>query len=195
MKKLNLILFAASIMLMVSCGADDETGVTYEELIDQGWSFFENAEYDSALFRFTGARDLDPVSAEAYTGRGWCFMKQDQLPGAASEFSTGNESQDPKVELYAGWAFTLNALKNYSQSNTQASRVLLMEPDWIFSHGLNLNADHLHLLKAENYFALGDYVNCLTEVKVLNISFNADVSNSDGQSALAAEIERLKTTP
>lgn len=194
MKRINLFLLLASLIWMVSCGGDEAADTVYQELIDQGWVFFENAEYDSALSRFTAARDYNIQPAEAYTGRGWCYMKLDNLSSAAGEFTTASGGLDPTVELYAGWAFTLNAQKQYAQSNTQATEALLQSPNWIFPHGLNLNDDHLHLLKAENYFALGDYTGSLNEVKAIEPSFNADVSTSDGQAALADEIENLKLT-
>lgn len=194
MKRLNVIPLFLSLVFFVSCGPADEADTVYQELIDQGWAFFENAEYDSALSKFTAARDYNIQPAEAYTGRGWCYMKLDNLSSASSEFTTASGGLDPTAELYAGWAFTLNAQKQYSQSNTQASEALLLSPDWIFPYGLNLHSDHLHLLKAENFFALGDYTGSLNEVKILNDSFNADVATSDGQAALADEIENLKAT-
>ncbi len=194
MKRINLFLLLASLIGMVSCGGDEAADTVYQELIDQGWVFFENAEYDSALSRFTAARDYNIQPAEAYTGRGWCYMKLDNLSSAAGEFTTASGGLNPTAELYAGWAFTLNAQKQYAQSNTQATEALLQSPNWIFPHGLNLNDDHLHLLKAENFFALGDYTGSLIEVKAIEPSFNADVSTSDGQAALADEIEILKTS-
>ena len=194
MKKINLILLNASMIWMMSCGAADEADTTYQEFIDQGWSFFSQAQYDSALSKFTAARDYNIQPAEAYTGRGWCYMKLDNLSSAAGEFTTATGGLDPTAELYAGWAFTLNAQKQYTQSNTQASEALLQSPNWIFPYGLNLDSDHLHLLKAENYFALGDYIGSLNEVKILSPSFNADVSTSDGQAALADEIEALRVS-
>ncbi|MBL7994656.1 hypothetical protein JNM05_04720 [bacterium] len=193
MKKLNLILLTANMIWMISCSGADELDTTYQDLIDQGWLFFDNAQYDSALSRFTSARDYNIEPSDAYTARGWCFMKLDNLSSAASEFTIASSALDPAAELYAGWAFTLNAQKNYASSNTQASEALLAAPNWIFPHALNLNADHLHLLKAENYFALGDYANSLLEVNTLT-SFSVDVSSSAGQAALAAKIEQLKTT-
>ena len=194
MKRINLFLLLASLIWMVSCGGDEAADTTYQEFIDQGWSFFFQAEYDSAFSKFTSARDYNIQPAEAYTGRGWCYMKLDNLTSAAGEFTIASNALDPTPDLYAGWAFTLNAQKQYLQSNAQASEALLQSPDWVFPHGLNLNDDHLHLLKAENFFALGDYTNSLAEVKVLEPSFNADVSTSDGQAALADEIETLKAS-
>ena len=194
MKRINLFLLLASLIWVVSCGGDETADTTYQEFIDQGWDFFSGAQYDSALSRFTAARDYNIQPAEAYTGRGWCYMKLDNLSSAAGEFTIASGGLDPTAELYAGWAFTLNAQKQYAQSNTQATEALLQSPNWIFPHGLNLNDDHLHLLKAENYFALGDYTSSLIEVKAIEPSFNADVSTSDGQAALADEIENLKLT-
>jgi Flp pilus assembly protein TadD len=194
MKRISLILLTACMVWMSSCGGGEEADQTYQNLVSEGWAFFENAQYDSALNRFTAARDYNPDPSDAYTGRGWCYMKLDNLSSASSDFQSGSTALDPTSELYAGWAFTLNAQKFYTESNTRASEALLDSPNWIFPYGLNLSSDHLHLLKAENYFALGDYANSLSEVKLLDSGFNADVSTSSGQAALADKIEDLKAT-
>ncbi len=202
MKNNNVFLFSALLMFFLaalviflsSCGGTDEADTAYQDLVTQGWVFFSDAQYDSALSKFTEARDYNLEPSEAYNGRGWCYMKLDNLSSASSEFQAASAALDPTVEIYAGWAFTLNAQKLYTESNAQASEALLQSPNWIFPYGLNLSSDHLHLLKAINYFALGNYSASLNEVKILEPSFNADVSNSDGQAQLADKIEQLKST-
>ncbi len=190
---IKYMLFVGFIVIVMSCGGGP-TGPSYEVLITEGWSSFSQSEYQNASDSFADAKLKDPEEAEAYTGSGWSLLKLDNLTQATSEFSSGSTKTNASADLYAGWAFVLNARKNYAKSNTEAEQALTMEPSWSFSHGLSLSAADLHVLKAENFFLLGDFANSLDEVKILNPGFTADVSTQDGMAALAQEIERLQGT-
>lgn len=194
MKIKNYVLMFFAITGM-SCGEDppaDEP--TYDELIAQGWIVFVQADYDSAFQIFDQASALDASLAEAYTGKGWCGLRTDQLSSAASDFSSAAGKNDRSATLFAGWAFVLNAQKSYAASNTQADSALARDPDWEFEHSLPYDAEYVHLVKAQNYFALSNYTASLAEVQILNSSFSADVATADGRAALSTEIERLRTT-
>jgi hypothetical protein len=88
----------------------------------------------------------------------------------------------------------LNAQKNHSTSNSQVAQALAVDVDWSFPHDTSLDTDDLHVLKAENHFLLGEFPESLAEVQLLNAAFSADVMTSEGQSSLAAEIERLRSS-
>ncbi|MCG8607450.1 hypothetical protein MJD09_21020 [bacterium] len=176
-----------------SCSSG-ESGPSFEELIDQGWAAFAQGDYQTAADLFSDAETQNIEDAEANIGRGWSLMQLDRLSESETVFLTGRTKINATADLFAGWAFVLNALKRYSDSNTQAERALSLDASWSFSHGLPLDADDLQLVRAENYFLLGDFSESLVAVLLLNPSFDADVSTVAGQSALAAEIERLKTT-
>ena len=94
--------------------------------------------------------------------------------------------------MFAGWAFALNAAKEYSDSNERIDEALAEDPAWQFDFGISLDADDLVVTKAENHALLGNFDLSLVAVRTLNPSFNADVSTPDGQAALVIEIERLK---
>lgn len=192
----KLFPFVLAGLVLFSCGPTAEEQLTYDQLVTEGWTLFQSAQYDSALSKFIQAGAIDPTGYEAYSGIGWSNLRLDQLSSAASSFQAGSTqfNADVSATLFAGWAFVLNAQKQYSNSNTRADQALGIDPNWIFEHGLSYDKDHVHVLKAENYFALGDYTLSLTAVKAVNPSFSADVTNSTGQAQLAAEIERLKTT-
>ena len=189
LRKSLFFLFA---VFIAACGSDGPTGPSLEDLIQEGWTAFEQGDYDLASTKFTDAIAMSPVSAESYTGLGWSLFRLDNLGRAKSEFTAGSGKDNPSADLFAGWAFVQNALKSYADSNTKASQALTQAPTWRFSHDSTLDASDLHILKAENYFLIGDFDNSLTEVRLLNPNFNADVSSSGGQADLAAEIERLK---
>ncbi len=187
MKKIILIS-----LLIVSCGgaAGDPT---YDDIILEGWTNFEAAEYATAIESFDNAVTTDPTKSEAYSGRGWSQMKLDNLSFAETSFSDGAAIADAGADLFAGYAFLLNAQKLYANSNTRASQALTLDATWTFAHISSVSAADLHVVIAENHFALGNFAASLAEVKILNSSFNANVATAGGQSLLGAEIERLKS--
>lgn len=173
-------------------GGTEPEQPTVDELIAQGWAAFEAGNYQTAQQRFTEARQIDSSPVDIFVGLGWSLFRLDQLTQASNEFRAGSDRSDAPADLFAGYAFVLNALKRYTNSNTQADAALSRDANWSFSHGTGLNADDLRVLKAQNFFLLGEFASSLNEVKNLNPSFAADVRTAEGQQALAAEIERLK---
>lgn len=189
------VLAAGMLWLLSGCkGSITREGIlTYEELIMQGWEAFEKGDYRAASGKFYEAKSLDINQAEAYTGMGWSFFKMDSLAKAIGEFSVCATQHDAAPDLHAGWAFTLNALKNYEASNEHIAEALLLDEDWVFAYGLALSSGDLYLLRAENYFLLGKFAESLVEVQRLNPAFTANLATPAGVAALASEIERLKS--
>lgn len=190
--KNKIIVSVLAIMVLTGCGPDPATSEDYTATVAQGWTFFEAGSYPEAKERFRAAIVIDPTFSEAFTGLGWSQMKTDSLDEAVKSFSLGSESTDITSDLWAGWAFTEHALKEYSASNGRANNAINGDANWIFAHASGLSVGDLKVLIAENHFALGNYAASLAMVQSLNASFTADVGNTDGQAALAAEIERLK---
>lgn len=188
-----LLAFAA---LLWSCGeankGPSQPSGNINELIQQGWAAFIARDYGTAIARFNEAKSLDAARTEVYTGLGWSHLKADDLDASQREFDSGSRRQSPSADLFAGWAFVLNALKNYSSSNLQINRVLSQASSWSFTHDTGLDVNDLRVLKAENHFLLGQFRDSLAEVQALNAGFTADVQTSDGLATLATEIERLK---
>lgn len=189
MKK-SLIIILSAVMIQ-ACGSDTP-GADYQAVIDEAWVMFEAGSYENAATKFTEARDIDSTFAEAYTGIGWSSMKLDLLSGAAANFSAGENKTNTTADLFAGYAFVLNAQKLYSSSNIKAEGALVMNSEWSFAHLSGLNKNDLHITRAENYFALGQFTQSLAAVQQVNVSFTVNVSTPTGQGELADEIERLK---
>ncbi len=185
MKKIILITFVISLL---GCGAGSTP--TVDEFLTQGWTFFEAGDYTSAYDQFTQAKAMDNQSPEVFAGLGWTQLKQNELALAAADFQEGLNFAS--ADVFAGYAFVLNAQKNYALSNTEADSALSHDAAWQFAHIASLNSDDLHLLKAENYFAVGNFANCLTEIQVLSPGFTADATTFAGQTQIAAKIEALK---
>jgi tetratricopeptide (TPR) repeat protein len=170
-----------------------EIAFSFEELMQLGWAAFEQGNYLEAKEKFYEAKMKNPLEKEVYNGLGWSYFKLDSLEQADREFNICFCLFEPTADISAGWAFTLNALKTYGESNEKADSALVLNPSWVFSHGLMLDSRTLVLLKAENYYLLGLFAQSLAEVQILNPDFiSADVTTDIGRTQLAAEIERLK---
>lgn len=193
---------------MIGCGGNsDSNGTpivpTYDDFVARGWAAFAAGSYADAEGHFQDAVDADAARAEGHSGLGWSSLRMDDPGSAGPAFeagSTGTGDTSVLADLFAGWAFATNALKdptgaddtNYSESNAHAAEALDLDADWSFTHGLGLDRRDLVVLRAENYFALGAFPASLAEVQILDPGFAADVGTPAGQAALAARIELLK---
>lgn len=198
MRKFILILSVSAIFLatMWSCKgtvtSDNEVTLTYEELVILAWTAFESKDFQTALARFNEAKNVNVNLTEAYSGLGWSYLQLDSLAKALNEFAICASLNDPVADLHGGWAFALNAQKEYEKSNEQVDETLKLDANWAFGHGLDLAVYHLQVLKAENYFLLGQFAESLAQVKLVNSTFETNVETDEGKAALSAEIERLK---
>lgn len=193
-----LLIYLSVVVLACSGGSGDDTPdpivPTYESEVANGWRVFESLQYDSAKVYFEQAIALDSTDVEAFAGLGWVQIRRDDLTAAGIAFQRGSTKYPVSSDLFGGWSFLLNAQKAYDLSNAKADSVLLQDPTWQFTWQTSINASDVRLTKAANYYALGAYASSLSQVQVLNPSFNVDVSTDIGQAALGAEIERLRAT-
>ena len=185
-----------------SCSKDDGSPPkTPQELLTEGWQGYASHNYQLAIDRFTAALQADASLVDAYNGLGWANAKRDLLDASVSNFNTGLARDSSNLQMKAGLAFVLNAksslANHYQLSIDKALAVLHADSLWSFSRDVSINASDLQLLLSEDYFAIADFSSSLVQVQKLNAklstSFDADVSTTAGQTALANEIERLRT--
>lgn len=176
---------------LVACGGGGPSGPTFGDLITEGWAAFQSGDYQSASDKFSEAITLNDEDAAGFTGLGWSLFRLENLSQANTKFTGGSNALSPPADLFAGWAFVKNAQKDYTRSNQRADDALALNSNWVFTYDSSLGAADLHVLKAENYFLLGEFADSLAEVQILNPNFSADVSTNAGQAALAQEIENL----
>jgi hypothetical protein len=175
----------------------DEGGApakTPAELVAEGWQAYANRNYQLAHDDFASATQGNGNLADAYNGSGWANAKLNALGGAVTSFNSGLGKDSANLQMKAGLSFVFNAQKLYISSIAYDSTVLHADSTWSFSRDTSINAADLHLLLAEDYFALTppDFISSKREVRILDTSFVADVGTLPGQTALAAEIETLR---
>lgn len=191
-----LLVLGLFLILFASCRRISDPvfieSLRYKLLIKQGWNAFEAMNYPLAVDKFGKAKYIFPDSVEAHKGIGWSALQMDSLSLAASAFDSGSAAYFPDADLFAGWAFLLNVVKQYEASNQKIDLTLARDSLWVFTHRTSIDVADLYILKAENYFLIGEFENSLQTVQTLNPVFSTDVATSAGRAALAAEIERLK---
>lgn len=178
-------------MIIVACSEKNATG--FEDDLGKGWQEFENGNYSDALDIFKSLKNNNSNKVEVYVGLGWSYLGLEDIELANSEFNTGANLQKESIDLYAGYAVTLNILNIFDQSNEYVDKALTIKSDWEFIHWSYVSYLNLYLIKAENYFFLGNYDLSLSEVIKLSSDFYADITTYEGRASLALEIERLKT--
>lgn len=191
-----LIMISAFLFAYAGCqGTNDPEPVDqYAQKITNAWAAFSQGNFTTATNLFLEAKSSDSSKTDAYLGLAWCYLKLDSVNSSLEKFSTASTMGVSTADLHAGFAFVLNASKQYQLSNSHAENALILSPNWVFPYQTSINKYDLQLLEAQNFYQLGNFTNSLNYVKMLNVSFSADVSTAAGRSALADEIERLKNT-
>jgi hypothetical protein len=197
MKYFSILVITICSLLWSSCSTDrvvvPPAQKTPEQLLSEGWDAFGVKNYSLALTDFTAAIAGNANLVDAYNGSGWANAKLNALAASVTSFTNGLSKDSTQIAMKAGIAFVYNAQKQYQLSIDRGLAVFAADPNWVFSHDLSISVLTLRVLLAEDYFALANFTASYQQVQVVNPSFVADVSTSAGQSALAAEIERLRS--
>lgn len=190
-----LIMLSTSLLVYDGCKAINDPEVEqYALKITDAWSAFSQGNFTTATNLFLEAKLSDSSKTDAYQGLAWCYLKLDSLNASLEEFNNASRMGVLNADFHAGLAFVLNASKQYQLSNSNAESALALSPNWVFPYQTSINKSDLQLLAAQNFYQLGNFTNSLTYVKMLNVSFSADVGTATGRLALVNEIERLKNT-
>ncbi len=191
-----------SCLIFVGCaGKDDPVGLgdlTPAEQVDQGWTYYEDRDYSSALQEFVSATEREASLADAWNGKGWTLGKlAGRLPEAPACFGRALQIDTTSYDAIGGWAFAVYQLGNgesdWRSAIDKSDSLLHRRPGWRFLHEPTLNEYDVRLLLAAAFFNLQDYASSYsTIVDYLNPAFEADVTTPAGRRELLDEIERLR---
>src|SRR3989442_12388547 len=186
----RLFVICLVIAQLWGCSKDEggPAAKTPAELLAEGWQAYATRNYQLAHDDFAAATQGDANLADAYNGSGWANAKLNALSASVSSFNTGLGKDPANLQMKAGLSFVFSAQKLYVSSIASDSTVLYADSTWSFSRDTSINATDLHLLLAEDYFALTppDFASSKSQVIKLNPSFVADIATLAGQTALAA---------
>ncbi len=178
------------------CGGNDEetAPLAPANLLAQGWDYFENADYVSALNSFRNAFEDNATRVDAYNGAGWSAGKGGGTLTEAADYFRRSWQLDPShYDALGGWIFVEYQQGGYQSAVNKALSLMNSKPGWRFLHQPSIDFIDIRLVLAASYFYLGEFEQSLQVVKdYLNPSFEADVQTREGQRELLEELERLR---
>ena len=190
-----LLIFCLALWTM-GCGEDEvPTGpdVTSQELVDQGWEFFEDVKYDEALETFVTAIETEPILSDAYNGAGWSAGKlTGRLDEAASYFSNSYSMDPNRIDALGGWTFVVYQSGDWDATIEKADMLLVRRSGWRFLHMQSIDYYDVWLITASAHCKLGRWGTGLEIIiQHLNSDFEADTTSQIGHREILEEIERL----
>jgi len=202
LNKLKTIALVFPFLLgVIACDNKDDTTIhdelTVDEIVDQGWNYFSESDYTSALEEFETAIGRGGKIADAYNGAGWSAGKiidlANGLERSATNFSQSLSIDTTMYDALGGWAFIAFQQGEWTAAIEKADSLLNRRPGWRFLHQSTIDFQDLRLLKAKSYFNNLDFNSSYQVITdFLNPSFVADVSTEEGRMELQQEIERLR---
>jgi tetratricopeptide (TPR) repeat protein len=193
--------FLLGLAFILSCGGGGDTGPTESasSRTAEGWALFEGGDYEEAIEKFARAIVLDDSYADAYNGLGWSYAALDSLSRSVDSFGHGiTESATGTVltDCYAGSSPVYRDLdsrpSHFDSAAVYASNALSLNRLYVFEHDESFDWHDLHLIMAQSYFALNDYMSANARVDSAGGNPQAPGSPTFVED-LADEIERLET--
>ena len=180
----------------MGCGETQEpTGpdVTSQELVDQGWEYFEDVEYEEALETFVTATRTEPILSDAYNGAGWSAGQLTGRLDEAASFFSNSYSMDPnRIDALGGWTFVVYQSGDWEATIEKADMLLVRRSGWRFLHMQSIDHYDVWLITASAHCKLGRWGTGLEIIiQHLNSDFEADTTSQIGHRDILEEIERL----
>ncbi len=192
------------LLLLTGCQGSRETPPPpVDELVQQGWQWFEAGQMDSAYAAFGQAVSRNPRHPEAWLGMGWTSLRLYDPVYAHQSFlrtlSLGGDSLDAWAGLAVGDADPIPDPTLYGTpldsvlhlALQAADAVLQRDPAYRFAHDARVDASLILLEKARVLCSLGRFADALAVVQHLDPSFDADVTTPEGRAALLQHIAEL----
>lgn len=185
----NKLIFITGILLLISFGCEKkyssdsflfEPPVTYDQLIEEGWNYFQAGDYDTSIESFIMASERDATQPEVYLGLGWGYARNIELTKSVSNFQKANSFAffDPVnetrilAESFAGLSLVSLASGNYANCIDYADQTLSLAAEFSFSKDAAVNAFSLKLSQAESYYYLENIQACFNIINELGANIN-----------------------
>ena len=189
MQIVRLLFIAASLLLLIGCGADFDDTVDVNELVSSGWSKYEAGEFDEALNLFNQAILADNQNADAQIGIGWSFFGKQKAQSAINEFEKALVLKSDATDAYVGLSGAYLAVENYKSAIENAQAALNQQPDYTFEHNPLITSRNLHLVIAKSYYFLGNLEKSLDSIRTIDESIEIEKSNLESE--LPKVLEKL----
>lgn len=184
-KILIIISCLFSLLFVVGCGP------TAEEITNDAWQLYEQSQYSEALAKFNEAISTDDTYADAHNGQGWSYAELDSLSKSVSGFENCTSLDNNLSDAHAGLALVYADLPDDSACINSANTLIQQEPSYEFSHKTSVTIEDIRIVKAKSCCNIGDFATALSEIQIIDPSFDADPESPAGQQAILNKLEDL----
>jgi tetratricopeptide (TPR) repeat protein len=167
-----------------SVSSGDRTFTTLaptDELLDQGWGFFEQAQLDSALVRFEDAYSYEPGNVAVLEGLGWTLLRLYRFESGGGELSARSVledalSRDPgRVDCMVALGFVYHAIELYGEAIEIAEQALTLAGDgYVFTHDADVGQSDVRYYLILSLVATGDFSGALYHSKIIDPTVDID---------------------
>lgn len=151
------------------------------ELIDEGWDFFEQAELDSALARFTDAYSYEPGDVDVLEGLGWALLRLYMFEAGNGDLGARGVLEDAlsrepnRLDCLVAAAFVYYALESYDDAVETAERAIgLAEGGYVFEHDPEIGVTDIRYCLILSLVATGDFSAALDNSLLIDPTIDLD---------------------
>lgn len=171
----SLILF---LVFLTGCGGGGGGGGSSSSnakiYIDEGWSEYENKNYNNAINKFNTALSANPddsQASEAYTGIGWSYLQLHNYDLAINNFDLAETKNKRNQDAYIGELSGLCMRQKEGDFNKaiEAGEIAksLIGLNYQFSHYPYTKYTDVISLLALSYYYVGNYEKCRENVNIV----------------------------
>ena len=176
------------------------TGSPVGKFVDEGWDFFEDAEYDSSLARFQAAVVADPGRIDAYEGLAWVHLYRYEFGECAAALEHAFGLNPGRVDCLVAASLLYQAMEDYEAAVTMARNALDQAgTSYVFAHDPRVEDEDVRYALIIALAATGDFEGALAEARLLDASIDVDPADpgtwgdySTFEEAMIALIEELR---
>ncbi len=127
---------------------------TLAELVPYAWSLYASGQTSEAIAIFLDitSRQTSAFISDAYNGLGWSYAAIDSMQKSLHYFDLAVAARTLFTEAHAGRGFVKLALKDYTGTIDDLTKVLSEQADFVFSHDSNIDFRDISVALAEAYF-------------------------------------------
>lgn len=176
-----------------STGDYENAAVSFDNATDMAedayWDAYEDYEYAASLIPPDSIAMQEAMNqmntnlgylTNSLMGLGWVSIKYNQLSYAAFLFTTAIgiteyditpdtlEITTEYTNALGGYSFLLQIVYEYQQSNEYIAQLLTADSTWAFEYEAGIDYLDLRLIRAENYYLLGNFSQSLQEALAIN---------------------------
>ena len=138
------------------------------ELTADGWEYFSNGYYRSALESFNEALNTKSGYSPAMLGKGWTHLMRKEMNEAENQFRDLSEITDTIAVMYVGLgAIHLYFGTNYNVAVQNFNRALALDSTFQFRYKEDIDFHDVRCMKAMAHYYLGDFPSVQQEINIL----------------------------